>query len=112
MSTIANAENDKTKLTTQNEILSGIPDGEIFRDLPYCVEAYLLSTENLIEIIHYGIGDANAYIINCHNQIIEEVTLYEGSSYSTIEVPASNGSYYLVIWSNNYYGEYPFNIFK
>lgn len=111
ISTIANAENDKTKLTTQNEILSGIPDTEIFRDLTYRVDAYLLSTENIIEINYHGIGDANVYIINSHNQIIEETILYEGSFCSIIEAPTTTGRYYLIICSDKYYGEFVLNIY-
>lgn len=107
----ANAEdNDRTKLTIKNESFTGIKTGEIYRDLSYYVSVTLIAKEHLLEILHYEIGDGGVYLLDGDNQVVDEISIFEGAPIDLLEVPDQSGYYKLVIWSDLYYGEAYFQI--
>ena len=111
LSATANADdNNRTRLTIQNESFTGNKSGEVYRSLYYNATIVLIASKHLIEILHFGIGDAEVYLLNHNNQVVEQVTIYEGASNDYLDIPAQSGNYKLVIWSNDYYGEAYFKI--
>ena len=103
-------DNNRTPLTIRNESFTGIKTGEVYRDPNYYVMIELNSKDHLIEITHFGIGNAEVYIVDQHNQVVENVTIYEGVSIDFLDVPTHPGNYTLVIWSGSYYGEAYFRV--
>lgn len=101
----ASAEDTKrVKLTVQNESFMGTDD-EIYRDLSYYVSVTHLVNEHLLEILHFGIGDGEVYLLDDSNEIVDQTAIYEGTSIDYLYVPAQSGNYKLVIWTHSYYGE-------
>ena len=103
-------DNDKTKLTIRNESFMGINSKDVYRDLSYNVIVELTSAQSLLKISHYGIGDAELYLIDNHNQIVDQQTIFEGVYEDYLDLQGYNGNYVLVIWSSNYYGEVYFTL--
>ena len=107
----ANADDhNKTKLTIRNESFTGIRTGEVYRDLSYYVAVELNHTGQYIEISHFGIGNAEIYLLDHQNKVVDNITIYEGTSIDYLDIPTQSGYYALVIWSNNYYGEAYFQV--
>ncbi|MGM9740701.1 MAG: hypothetical protein ACI3ZP_08880 [Candidatus Cryptobacteroides sp.] len=98
-------DNNRTKLTIRNESFTGIDKDEVYRDLSYRVTAELLFTEGIISVTMFGIGDGDVYLIDQHNQIVDQVSFFDSNSNVYLDIPAQGGQYCLVIWSESYYGE-------
>lgn len=98
-------DNSRTKLTTRNESFTGTNSGGVYRGFDYDVTLELITSAHLVEISHFGIGDAEVYLLDHRNQIVEEITIYEGSSKDYLRIPVQSGDYKVVIWSCYYYGE-------
>lgn len=103
-------DNDKTKLTIRNESFMGINSEDVYRDLSYYVMAELLPSRSLLKISHYGIGDAEVYLIDNNNQVIDQQIIFEGVYEDYIDLYGYSGNYVLIISSYNYYGEIYFTI--
>ena len=88
----------------------GINSEDVYRDLSYNVIVELTSAQTLLKISHYGIGDAELYLIDNHNQIVDQQTIFEGVYEDYLDLQGYNGNYVLVIWSSNYYGEVYFTL--
>jgi hypothetical protein len=83
---------------------------DIMRDISYNVSAYINYDSDLLELECYGIGDADIYIVDSNNQVIDQIIVFDGTPTSYIPVPEEHGNYVLVIWSEKYYGEGFFTI--
>jgi len=83
---------------------------EIMRDISYNVRAYINYDSELLELECYGIGDADIYIVDSNNQVIDQIIVFDGTPTSYIPMPEEHGNYVLVIWSEKYYGEGFFTI--
>ena len=107
----ANADdNNKTKLTIRNESFTGIQTGEVYRDLSYYVAVELNYIGQYIEISHFGIGNAEVYLLDHQNKVVDNITIIEGTSIDYLDIPTQSGYYTLVIRSNDYYGEAYFEV--
>lgn len=78
---------------------------DIMRDISYNVSAYINYDSDLLELECYGVGDAEVYIVDSENQVVDQMTVLDGTSIVYIPVPTVAGNYVLVIWSDKYYGE-------
>lgn len=103
-------DSNKTKLTVRNESFTGVNSGEVFRDMLCNATLEILHAEHLIAISLSGIGDADIYLLDNLNQVVEQITVHEGETMNYLDLPSQPGSYTIVIWSMNYYGEASFII--
>ncbi len=83
---------------------------DIMRDISYNVRAYINYDSDLLELKCYGIGDADIYIVDSKDQVVDQMTMFDGTSIAFIPVPEVAGNYVLVIWSEEYYGEGMFTV--
>ena len=83
---------------------------DIMRDISYNVSAYINYDSGVLELECYGIGDADVYIVDSVNQVVDQMIVLDGTSTAFIPVPEVAGNYVLVIWSEKYYGEGIFTI--
>ena len=98
-------DSNRTKLTVRNESFTGTNSGEVYRGLCYDVTLELIVDAHLIEISHFGIGDAEVYLLDRQGHVAEQITIREDSPKDYLDVPARYGNYKVVIWSDVYYGE-------
>lgn len=99
-------------LESRKEILvvGSTQQTEIMRDISYNVRAYINYDSELLELECYGIGDADIYIVDSKDQVVDQMTMFDGTSIAFIPVPEVAGNYVLVIWSEEYYGEGMFTV--
>ena len=83
---------------------------DIMRDISYNVSAYINYDSDLLELKCYGVGDAEVYIVDSENQVVDQMTVLDGTSTAFIPVPEVAGNYVLVIWSEKYCGEGMFTV--
>lgn len=101
------ADNGKTQESRKEiYVIRGlIQNKEIMRDISSSVKAYINYDAEVLEIECYGIGNADIYIVNSNNQVVDQMTVFDGTSIAYIPVPEVDGNYVLVIWAETYYGE-------
>lgn len=101
------ADNGKTQESRKEiyVIRTLIQNKEIMRDISSSVKAYINYDAEVLEIECYGIGNADIYIVNSNNQVVDQMTVFDGTSIAFIPVPEVDGNYVLVIWAETYYGE-------
>lgn len=80
------------------------------RDISSNVKAYINYDTGMLELECYGIGDADIYIVDSKDQVVDQMTMFDGTSIAFLPVPEIAGDYVLVIWSEKYYGEGVFTI--
>lgn len=86
-------------------VVGSMQHTDIMRDISYNVRAYINSGSDMLELECYGIGDADVYIVDSVNQVVDQMLVLDGTSTAFIPVPTVAGNYVLVIWSEKYYGE-------
>lgn len=86
------------------------PDYSIQRGLTPFLDVIYNASKSIIEIQYEGIGDAEVYIVNSHNQVEIEETISDWENYAWIECQLPSGTYTLIISSDVYYGEGNFHI--
>ena len=101
------ADNGKTQESRKEiyVIRTLIQNKEIMRDISSSVKAYINHDAGMLELECYGIGDADVYIIDSNNQVIDQIILFDGTPTAFLPIPEEPGNYVLVIWSDKYYGE-------
>lgn len=86
---------------------------EYERSLDYfTIEAVLYSENNLVEVSLYNIGDAEVYIINSQNQVINS-SIVKTDTYNIVNLNVdgtTSGIYYLIIISEKCYAEGQFTL--
>ncbi len=66
--------------------------------------------DKTIEIELYNFSGGEIYIQDGNNQVIDMMYAVEGDSLIIMNQPEKSGSYVLIIYSHNYYGEGYFNV--
>lgn len=101
------ADNGKTQESRKEiYVIRGlIQNKEIMRDISSSVKAYINYDAGMLELECYGIGDADIYIVDSKNQVVDQIMLLDGTPTAFIPMPEESGNYVLVIWSDKYYGE-------
>ena len=75
------------------------------------IEAVLHSSMQQVEVTLYNIGDAEVYIVNSQNQIICNRTVQtEILTTVNLNVTGGQGTYYIVIMSDDWYAEGKFKL--
>lgn len=98
-SSIINLEINKTKSDYERSINSPI------------IEAVWLSNIKQVEVTLYNIGNAEVYIVNSQNQIISNTTVQtEIPTTVNLNVIGGQGTYYIVIISEDWYAEGKFKL--
>ena len=106
------ADNNEPQETSKEiHIVRSTQHTEIMRDISTNVRAYADYNSGILELECYGIGDFDIYIVDSNNQIVDQMTVFDGMSSCLIPMPEVLGNYLLVIWSDKYYGEGIFTIF-
>lgn len=106
----ANGTSDTVQRIPIDETNIATPGFEIQRGVSYSVEAFYNITQGYIEIEYDGIGDANVYIFNRQNQVVESNTLHKENTWALVNIPDISGIYTIVVLSDNYYGSGTFVI--
>ena len=90
----------------------GLNKNEVERSLDCpIIEAVLHSSMQQVEVTLYNIGDAEVYIVNSQNQIISNTTVQtEIPTTLNLNVTGGQGTYYIVIMSDDWYAEGMFKL--
>lgn len=104
------ANEEKKESRKEIYIVRELQNNEIMRDISSTVNAYINYDLSILELECYGIGDADVFVVDSNNQIVEQIIVFEGIHTAFIPLPEKYGNYVLVIWSDNYYGEGTFQI--
>lgn len=104
---VRNSEEVKTRIET---VVTGKGNDLVRTQLPYQLEAYLITRTGEVEVDLFGLGSSEIYIIDSNGQTIDY-------SYVNTDVPLTiylstngPGNYYLVIVSDTCYAEGYFSI--
>lgn len=90
----------------------GLNKNEVERSLDCpIIEAVLHSSIQQVEVILYNIGDAEVYIVNSQDQIISNTTAQTDIPTTVnLNVTGGQGTYYVVIMSDDWYAEGKFKL--
>lgn len=80
------------------------------RDLFPDAQATMYYAQKLIEIQMFELGETQIYVVDSFGRVVFEELVDGNNNIATFEAPEKPGSYTLVIWSSNYYGEGTFCI--
>lgn len=80
------------------------------RDLFPDAQATMYYAQKLIEIQMFELGETQIYVVDSFGRVVFEELVDGNNNIATFEAPEKPGSYTLVIWSANYYGEGTFCI--
>lgn len=74
------------------------------RSATYFLKVFYDDQLNTAEIQHDNLGDAEFYILNASGQVVSQTSIYSNTyTVESIDVPSANGTYTLVIDSENVY---------
>ena len=105
------ADEPPKKRKTREEIAVETEKMKVERSLPAYVEAVIDYDMQIIEMTCYGLSQAEVYIVDSLGQIFSTRTINSDTDPSVVlEAPTAPGTYWLVIMSDNYYGEGEFSV--
>ena len=74
------------------------------------VDAYIVPNQNLVEVIAFGIGNTEIYVVDAMGRVVDYTTLDSITCYATLPLPEVPGNYNLIVFSPTYYGEASFRV--
>lgn len=85
----------------------GLNRNEVERSLDYpIIEAVWHPNVKQVDVTLYNIGEAEVYIVNSQNQVISStITQTDVPTTVNLNVNGGQGTYYIVVMSDNWYAE-------
>ncbi len=100
---LSGADSKEVKLE-ETPLVPQQPTKERPRSATYFLKVFYDDQLNTAEIQHDNLGDADFYILDATGQVVSQTSTYSNTyTVESIDVPSANGTYTLVIDSENVY---------
>lgn len=98
-------DGDKTKIDLDKG--EGNKENKKERSIDFSyVDAFLYASQNKVEVELFDVGEASITILNSLGQVVaSDIVLTNIPTVSTLELPAGNGMYYIIIDSTEVYAQ-------